>query len=282
LIGALRGTGAVTVEQAQLAGLDPRAFAAVTRAVDQGLAIDAAKIKDTIVAGLDIGRLIVPRAEGTLALANGQVRWGDVLAVGDGADVKIGGSLDLSDWLLDARLTLSGPAEGQGAAVRPDILVSLRGAPTAPQRNVDVSALVGWLMLRAVERESQRLDTLQNERTEIHPTNPEVAPTLRPAPSIVRTAPPPEAPAERPRPRATTPPPAPQKTGPRSAAVPPTEIAPDLAPPMEIRPIPAHRKTTTKTGVSTKPPAAAPTPLPEPPPPPGRSFLDPLFGPPQR
>jgi large subunit ribosomal protein L24 len=282
LIGALRGTGAVTVEQAQLAGLDPRAFAAVTRAVDQGLAIDAAKIKDTIVAGLDIGRLIVPRAEGTLALVNGQVRWGDVLAAGDGADVKIGGSLDLSDWLLDARLTLSGPAEGQGAAVRPDILVSLRGAPTAPQRNVDVSALVGWLMLRAVERESQRLDTLQNERTEINPTNPEVAPTLRPAPSIVRTAPPPEAPAERPRPRATTPPPAPQKTGPRSAAVPPTEIAPDLAPPMEIRPLPAHRKTTAKTGTSTKQPPAAPTPIPEPSPAPGRSFLDPLFGPPQR
>ena len=281
LIGALRGNGAVTIEQAQLAGLDPRAFAAVTRVVDQGLAIDATKIKDTIVSGLDIGRLIVPRADGAFAIAAGQVRWGDVVAVGDGADLKIGGSLDLTAWLLDARLTLSGPAEGQGAAVRPDILVSLRGDPTAPQRNVDVSALVGWLMLRAVERESRRLEALQTDRSEpTNPVNPDAAPNLRPGPTNVHAAPP-EGPAERPRPRTTITPPAPQKTGPRSAAVPPTETAPDLPPPIEIRPNAAHRKAASKPGTGAKPPAAAtPPPVePLPAPPPNRSFLDSLFGP---
>ena len=40
LIGSLQGSGKFTLTDAQLAGLDPRAFDAVTRAVDQGLAVE--------------------------------------------------------------------------------------------------------------------------------------------------------------------------------------------------------------------------------------------------
>src|SRR5205823_5174613 len=46
LIGSLRGAGTVTLEGAQIAGLDPKAFETITRAVDRGLTIDAAKVKD--------------------------------------------------------------------------------------------------------------------------------------------------------------------------------------------------------------------------------------------
>lgn len=301
LIGGMRGTGTVTVEQAQLAGLDPRAFAVVTRAVDQGLAIDATKIKDAIMSGLDMGRLIVPRADGGFAIAAGQIRWGNVVATGDGADLAIGGSLDVSEWLLDARLTLTGPAEGTAPATRPDIFVSLRGAPTAPERNVDASALVGWLMLRAVERESRRLEALQGDRTEApnapnpegananaananaanpEPANPNAAP--RTTPTAARTAPA-EEPAERPRPRVVPAPPAP---GPRSAAVPPATViegVQDLPAPTEIRPAPAKRNKTGKSGngsgSAAKQPAPVRPPADVPPPLLGRSLLEPLFGP---
>ena len=40
LVGSLRGGGAVTLDNAQIAGLDPRAFDVVTHAVDQGVPIE--------------------------------------------------------------------------------------------------------------------------------------------------------------------------------------------------------------------------------------------------
>src|SRR5262249_29147893 len=64
LIGSLRGAGTATLEGAQLAGLDPKAFGAVVRAVDRGLTIDADKIRDMMDTGLQAGRLAVARAHG--------------------------------------------------------------------------------------------------------------------------------------------------------------------------------------------------------------------------
>src|SRR5262249_13846088 len=46
LVGSLKGTGLITLEDAQLSGLDPRAFGAAVRAADQNVAIDPAKIRD--------------------------------------------------------------------------------------------------------------------------------------------------------------------------------------------------------------------------------------------
>ena len=57
LIGSLQGSGKFALADAQFAGLDPRAFDAVTRAVDQGLAIDAARISDVVSKALESGRL---------------------------------------------------------------------------------------------------------------------------------------------------------------------------------------------------------------------------------
>ena len=74
LIGSLQGTGKITLADAQIAGLDPRAFDAVTRAVDQGLPIDAARISDVVSKALESGQLAVKRAEGVFAVSAGQIR----------------------------------------------------------------------------------------------------------------------------------------------------------------------------------------------------------------
>jgi uncharacterized protein involved in outer membrane biogenesis len=288
LAGALRGNGTLSVEQAQFAGLDPRAFEVATRAVDQGVALDAAKIKDTIVAGLDIARLIVPRAEGAFAIDAGQVRWATLHAPADGAKLTMTGSVDLAQWLTDLRLTLAGPGETTG---RPDIYIAVRGPLFTPARTVDASALTGWLMLRAVEREARRLEVLQSDRQEARPPAEPAAPV--PAPSAaIRTAPP-EEPAAVPPARPSTPAP----PAPRNAAAPARtviEAAPDFPAPIEIRPGPGQG--TSGTGArkpaksaapapAPKPQAAAPQPVPLPRPPAdlgqtlGRSVLDLLSGP---
>jgi large subunit ribosomal protein L24 len=163
LIGSLKGTGLVTLEDAQLSGLDPKAFGAAVRAADQAAAVDAAKIRDVVVTVLDGGALMLPRLDAALTIDAGQARLGRTVAPAQGADLVIAGAADLADASVDARLTLSGP-KLDGETTRPEILVTLKGPPGAVKRNVDVAMLAGVLTLRAVERQSRQIDLIEAER----------------------------------------------------------------------------------------------------------------------
>ena len=160
LIGSLQGSGKIALSDAQFAGLDSRAFDAVTRAVDQGLPIDAARISDVVSKALDSGELAVKRAEGTLAVSAGQIRLNKATAESADAALSLAGNLDLTDGSIDARLVLSGAH--QAAGTRPDIFMALKGPLAAPARSIDVSALTGWLTLRAVENQARQLREIEN------------------------------------------------------------------------------------------------------------------------
>ena len=159
LIGSLQGSGKIGLTDAQLAGLDPRAFDVVTRAVDQGLAIDQARISDIVSKALESGRLTVKHAEGAIAVSAGQVRLSDVSVEGKDAALSVTGHLDLTDGSIGARLVLSGT--GQAAGSRPDIFMAMQGPVTAPARSVDVSALTGWLTLRQIDNQSKQLREIE-------------------------------------------------------------------------------------------------------------------------
>jgi large subunit ribosomal protein L24 len=159
LIGSLQGDGKFTLIGAQLAGLDPRAFDAVTRAVDQGLSLDAGRISNIVTQALDSGQLSIKRAEGNFAVSAGQVRLGSFNAESKDAELTANGNVDLTDGTLDARLLLSGSSEAAGA--RPDIFMALRGPLASPSRSIDLSALTGWLTLRAVENQAKRLKAIE-------------------------------------------------------------------------------------------------------------------------
>jgi large subunit ribosomal protein L24 len=168
LIGSLSGMGKIELEDAQLSGLDPRAFNAAIRAVDQGLAIDAPKVRDIVTTVLDGGALALPRLDATVAIGAGQARIGQTVVYGQGADLSFTAGTDLADGSADARLTLSGPVITEGSsATRPEILITLKGPLFTPQRTIDVSTLSGWLMLRSVERQARRLDVIEAERREV-------------------------------------------------------------------------------------------------------------------
>lgn len=190
LIGSLQGTGKIGLSDAQFAGLDPRAFDAVTRAVDQGLAIDAVRISDVVSKALDSGQLAVKRADGTITVSAGQVRLSNVTADSKDAALSLAGNLDLTDGSLDARLMLSG--SGQAAGARPDIFMALKGPVAAPARSIDVSALTGWLTLRAIENQSKQIRDIENAQRPPKPQAPqpksESAPAL-PAPVDIRPLP---------------------------------------------------------------------------------------------
>lgn len=155
LVGSLAGGGKVMLDNAQFAGLDPRAFDAVTRAVDQGVPIEAGRIADVVTKALESGQLSVKHAEGDIVVAAGQVRLRTAQASGDDADATVSGALDLTNGVLDGRLVLSGASRTAGA--RPDIYMALKGTVDEPTRSIDVSALTGWLTLRSVDNEARKL-----------------------------------------------------------------------------------------------------------------------------
>jgi large subunit ribosomal protein L24 len=284
LVGALSGAGTVTLEDAQLSGLDPKAFGAAIGAVDRGLAIDAPKIRDIVATVLDGGGLSVPRLDAPFTINAGQARIAQTLAYGQGADLVFAAGSDIADWSIDARLTLLGPSISEGGnATRPEILVTLKGAPGAPRRNVDVSTLSGFLMLRSVERQSRRIDTMEAERREAERRENErreaerhererresearavTAPAALPSqPVATEEAAPPAGRAPRPA--------TPQAQPAAPVQAPAQNRAPALPPPLNIGPAPGNR-----SGQSSG--AGGPTAAKSSPPSQPRSALEMLFG----
>ena len=190
LIGSLQGAGKISLTDAQFAGLDPRAFDAVTRAVDQGLPIDAGRISNVVSKALESGQLSIKRVEGTIAISAGRMQLSNVTADAKDAALSLYGNLDLTDGSLDAHLVLSGLSQAAGA--RPDIFMALKGPVATPTRSIDIAALSGWLTLRAIENQAKRLREIERapRQPESQPSLPksEQAPAL-PAPVDIRPAP---------------------------------------------------------------------------------------------
>ena len=189
LVGSAKGSGTIELTDAQLAGLDPRTFDAVTRAVDQGLVIEQGRIADVVRKSISSGHLSVRRAESALTVSAGQIRLSNPAFDSKDAALSVTGAFDLTDGLVDARLVLSGQSEVAGA--RPDIFIALKGPMPDVSYNVDVSALTGWLTLRAVESQTKRLRAIEpapshpaaRPAPKVNPSPPLPAPTdIKPAP----------------------------------------------------------------------------------------------------
>jgi large subunit ribosomal protein L24 len=253
LIGSLQGGGTFTLQDGGIMRLDPAAFEAVVRNVDQGLPIDATRIRDRMELALGNGGLPITLAEGAVTLTAGQLRLANTVVHAQGAELALTGRVDLAETAIDARLTLSGPElAGAPEGTRPEIGIVLKGPIEAPRRILDVTTFASWLALRAVEQQAKRVDAIEQQAkrdalesvgeppansyvpTATAPVDPPIsspptsAPSIGTPPSpqpslvvprsIIRVTP--ETPASPPRPR----PPAPAAAAP----VPPLDIRPAL------------------------------------------------------
>jgi hypothetical protein len=232
LIGALKGSGAFTVQDARIQRLDPTAFDAVIRSVDQGLPIDTARIRDRLDQALSAGSLTVTLAEGAVAVADGQLRLANTMVRANGADLALGGSVVLTENAIDTRLALSGPAR-EDSSTHPEVVVTLRGPIDAPRRSLDVVAFSNWLALRAIEQKSKRIDALEAGRAlSVDPPAPHDSPATASSPAGSSPAGPPRAgrtapqAQPQPQPRSSTQSPAPNAG---RATQPPQPL--DLRPP---------------------------------------------------
>jgi large subunit ribosomal protein L24 len=183
LVGSLTGNGSFTVDNGTVERLDPAVFDALTRAVDGGLPIDAVRVRTWLDKALAARALPVTRAEGSITLTAGQARLSNTTVRTPAVELTAGGSANLADGGLDARLVLSGsPGTGGVAQARPEIAITLKGPVANPKRTIDVAGLSSWLALRSVEQQSKKLDALEGRA----PVS-DVRPSDKPAPATPST-----------------------------------------------------------------------------------------------
>ncbi len=242
LEGAMSGSGLLTIDAARINGLDPRAFDTAIRASDSGQATNDAKLRQIVDTAITAGTLSVTAVQVPFSIKDSRLRVGATTLDGEGGRAIVSGGYDIVADQVDMRATLTGTTVGT-SSVRPEVQIFVVGTPDKFDRTLDVAALSSWLAVRAIDRETRRLDSL--ERGELPPT---AAPIAVPPPSAslpVDT----QAPAGDP-PTASAPSdvllpardprrPAAKAAAPRSA-VPPVasqQVAP-LPAPIEVRPAP--------------------------------------------
>ncbi|MFO1099392.1 MAG: AsmA family protein [Xanthobacteraceae bacterium] len=265
LVGALQGKGTLTLDRAQFDGLDPKAIDAAIRASERGLAPE--RLPGYLAPALDAGRLTVTSATGALAILDGRVRLAPVTVAADGADVAFAGTLNLVDSGVDLRFTLSGAPREEMKGRRPEISVVLNGPISSPKREVDTSELVNFVTLRAVERETKRVEAAEREAKK----RAEAAAALERAERerIER-----ERATQRVGPDGAQPKPGDPSMGADRTGPAVSERAPDLPPAIEVKPQSAKPARRPSAAAKQAPAPESPTP---PPPPPRRSLWDDFF-----
>ncbi|MCC8960658.1 hypothetical protein H8B02_46885, partial [Bradyrhizobium sp. Pear77] len=160
LIGALSGSGAVTLEGLNLPGLDPRAFDVAIRASDSGQATDDARLRQIVEPALAAGGLSVASAQIPFNIRDGRVRIGVTTLAASGANVVVSGGYDIPADQADIRTALTSTQIGT-ATSRPEIQLLAVGTPDGLSRSIDIAALSSWLAVRAIDRETKRLDAIE-------------------------------------------------------------------------------------------------------------------------
>ncbi len=271
LTGALSGSGTVTLESAAIGGLDPRAFDVAIRASDAGQATDEVRLRKIVEPVLAGGALLVASAQIPFTIKDGRLRVGATTLDSEVARAVISGGYDISADQADIRATLALAAVGQEAS-RPEIAVFATGSPDALDRTVDVAALSSWLAVRAIDRETRRLDSIDRGEpvpASIPPATPDAALPGQPPSELPLPGRGPRRPQPKPKVGAPRPPAAPTTPNPRAANAPvanPPAVAPAAnAPPanapvvsQQVPPLPPAIEVRPAPSVVARPPKPKP------------------------
>jgi large subunit ribosomal protein L24 len=259
----LSGSGTATLEQAKLAGLDPRAFDVAIRASDSGQPTDEARLRQLLEPVLSAGALPVASAQIPFSIRDGRLRVSAATLDATGARATLSGGYDFPADPVDIRASLASTAPGAPANL-PEIGLFVAGSPDALNRTVDVAALSSWLAVRAIDRETRRLDSI--ERGEPLPPEPALLPpstaSLPPAlaPGAAEQSPADALTTGRDPRRAA---PKPRLVAPRLPTLAPPVVsqqAAPLPPPIDVKPAPgpAAAKPKPRTPLVLTPPSAIP------------------------
>lgn len=241
--GSFAGQGAIVLEKLEIDRADPNAVHAVLAMPEQSEPRDEIAVIAALSPALAKGPLRLDKIEAPLVVANGVARSGKARVQAGPAQATLEGVLDLARLTFEAAVEME-VAPPPGLTVRPAATVRWRGPIAAPEREIEAAPLATAITLRAMERETKRIE----ERDRALPPRTQTAPA---APYAIEAQPlaaiPGEpqgnanggsgSPAGSEQPAPVAPPPLPP-TRPRSVAPAPRTALPPLAPPIEIRPAP--------------------------------------------
>jgi uncharacterized protein involved in outer membrane biogenesis len=166
-IVGLSGSGTLTVMDARLGGLDPKAFAQVEAAADAGLALESDKLAAAFAKALAGGELAVQEATGAFSIAAGTLRLSNLAVEAPQAAVSATAVVDLGERSLAANIALAPRgAEADEAGAAPQVMLRFNGPVDAPQRSLDITGLTGFLTAKAIEREVRNIEALEAEAHE--------------------------------------------------------------------------------------------------------------------
>lgn len=244
LTGALAGNGTVTLNAAEISGLNPRAFEIAIRASDGGQVSDDNRLRQLVEPALSAAPIAVASAQIAFTIRDGRLRVGATPLEAKNARAIVSGGYDIPADQADIRASLTPIMTGLSGAP-PEIQLFAAGPPDKLSRTVDLTPLSSWLAVRTIDRETRRLDAI--ERGEPPPAT-AALPTLvspEPAPEPARTdVPMPGRDPRRPPPKVRVEPKvAPTPKAPLAAPAVPSpplasqQVAP-LPPPIDVRPAP--------------------------------------------
>ncbi|WP_025038054.1 AsmA family protein [Bradyrhizobium sp. DOA9] len=243
LTGALAGNGTVTLESAEIAGLNPRAFEIAIRASDGGQVNDDNRLRQLVEPALS-GRIAVPSAQVPFTIRDGRLRVGATPLEAKNARAIVSGGYDIPADQADIRASLTPIMTGLSGAP-PEIQLFAAGPPDRLSRTIDLAPLSSWLAVRTIDRETRRLDAIERGEpppataalpTLISPDGaPEQAPANVPVPGQDSRRIPAKPKLEsRPAPTPKAPQAAPAAPSPPLAS---QQVAP-LPPPIDVKPAP--------------------------------------------
>ena len=244
LTGALAGNGTVTLDSAEISGLNPRAFEIAIRASDGGQVADDNRLHQLVEPALSAGPIAVASAQIPFTIRDGRLRVGATPLEAKNARAIVSGGYDIPADQADIRASLTPIMTGLSGAP-PEIQLFAAGPPDKLNRTVDLAPLSSWLAVRTIDRETRRLDAI--ERGEPPPATAAlptlVSPDPAPEPSLTDVPMPGRDPRRAPPKPRVEPKVAPMPKAPQAAPAAPSpplasqQIAP-LPPPIEVRPAP--------------------------------------------
>jgi hypothetical protein len=170
LVGSLTGSGTLTAENVEVAGLNPNAADTVLNALenDRSLANNSTRVAQIASAALDAVKLKIASVTTPVIIADGRAQLSKVQASAQSTDISGLISLALADWQVNARFTMTAPPRRNAPnAERPVMTVQARGPLAAAQRTVDTGSLVAWATQRAIDLETKRLEEVEKERRRV-------------------------------------------------------------------------------------------------------------------
>ncbi|WP_454684262.1 AsmA family protein [Ancylobacter moscoviensis] len=157
LASRLQGQGNLAIEGLEIDYNDPTALQYVMLATDRGLPPDRQKLVQLFNEGLSRGPLRLQRVESAISVVDGVARTSAARITAGEQRFGVSGVLDIAALGFEATLELQDVAQGGLPAV-PAAAVQWRGPLAAPERRFDITALTAAINMRALDRETKRLE----------------------------------------------------------------------------------------------------------------------------